>query len=234
MEPPGQQARAHWRAGRPGGFRRGAARPAATTRPGPYVPEVTLQTGPTLVPEPFAGALVRLREAVGRPDRVGLALSEVPAPKRLAPYAVAVSAEIRRDDDQVASGRFVVLHDPEGQEGWGGDTRVVAFVSADVEAEMAADPSLAQVGWSWLTESLQDRGAGHTSAGGTVTRTVSCRFGQIEEADEASEVEVRASWTPLAADDGSLDLEVHLLAWCDLLCATAGLPPPGVVALRAR
>jgi hypothetical protein len=43
----------------------------------------------------------------------------------------------------VASGRFVVLHDPAGQDGWRGDTRIVAFVSADVESEMAADPALA-------------------------------------------------------------------------------------------
>ncbi len=194
---------------------------------------MTLPQAPTVVPEPFAAALVGLREAMAAPDRPGLELLEVPAPRRLAPFAFAVSAEIGRDDEQVASGRFVVLHDPAGQEGWRGDTRVVAFVSADVEAEMAADPALAQVGWSWLTESLRDRGAEHIAAGGTVTRTVSCRFGQIEDADEASEVEVRASWTPLARADGALDLGDHLLAWCDLLCATAGLPPPGVIALRA-
>ena len=194
---------------------------------------MTLPAGPPSVPEPFRAALVGLRDAVAAPGRTGLSLQEVPAPKRLAPYAVAVSAEIvGADDEQVASGRFVVLHDPAGQDGWRGDTRVVAFVSADVEAEMAADPALAQVGWSWLTDSLADRGAGHTAAGGTVTRTVSCRFGQIEDADEASEVEVRASWTPLADGSGVLDLGVHLLAWCDLLCATAGLPPPGVLALR--
>lgn len=188
---------------------------------------------PLAVPEPFGTALTGLRAVLAEPGRPGLVLQEVAAPKRLAPYAVAVSAEILdADGEQVASGRFVALHDPQGQEGWRGDTRVVAFVSADVESEMAADPALAQVGWSWLTDSLVDRGAGHTAAGGTVTRTVSCRFGQLEDADEASEVEVRASWTPLADHDGSLDLGVHLLAWCDLLCATAGLPPPGVVSLR--
>ena len=212
----------------------GPARPAATAGQRTYGPSVTLPLGPTLVPEPFAAALLGLHDALASSGRPGLSLQEVPAPKRLAPYSVAVSAEVSRDDEQVASGRFVVLHDPEGQEGWRGDTRVVAFVSADVEAEMAADPALAQVGWSWLTESLRDRGAGHTAAGGTVTRTVSCRFGQIEEADEASEVEVRASWTPLVGADGTLDLGVHLMAWCDLLCATGGLPPPGVVALRGR
>ena len=189
-------------------------------------------TDPAALPEQFRAALEGLHAALATHGRDGLELEEVPAPKRLAPYAFAVSAEVGRGDEQVASGRFVVLHDPAGQEGWRGDTRVVAFVSADVEAEMAADPALAQVGWSWLTDSLKDREAPHTAAGGTVTRTVSCRFGQIEDADEVSEVEVRASWTPLPEADGSMDLGVHLLAWCDLLCATAGLPPPGVVALR--
>jgi len=192
-----------------------------------------LQLEPPTAPEPFRAALVGLRQAVDRPSRAGLVLQEVPAPRRLAPFGVAVSAEILgADGEQVASGRFVVLHDPEGQDGWRGDTRVVAFVSADVEAEMAADPALAQVGWSWLTESLQDRGAAFTAAGGTVTRTISCRFGQIEDADEASEVEIRASWTPLSDADGALDLGIHLLAWCDLLCSTAGLPPAGVVNLH--
>jgi hypothetical protein len=189
-------------------------------------------TAPQALPEQFSVALAGLRAALSTHGRAGLELEEVAAPKRLAPYAVAVAAEVGRGDSQVASGRFVVLHDPAGQDGWRGDTRVVAFVSADVEAEMAADPALAQVGWSWLTDSLQDRDAPHTAAGGTVTRTVSCRFGQIEDADEVSEVEVRASWTPLPDRDGTMDLGVHLLAWCDLLCATAGLPPPGVYALH--
>ena len=195
---------------------------------------MTTTTEPPLAPEPFRTALARLRETVSGSPRTGLTLTEVPAPKRLAPYAVAVAAQVTRGDDEVASGRFVVLHDPHGQEGWRGDTRVVAFVSAEVDAEMAADPALAEVGWSWLTESLQQRGAEHTAAGGTVTRTVSTRFGQLSEPDEASEVEVRASWTPQPGSDGEIDLSAHLLAWCDLLCATAGLPPPGVVALRAR
>ena len=132
----------------------------------------------------------------------------------------------------MASGRFVVLHDPAGQDGWRGDTRVVAFVSADVESEMAADPSLGAVGWSWLTESLTVRGALHTAAGGTVTRTVSTRFGSLDESEDANEVEIRASWTPLAGAGGVIDLGVHLQAWCDLLCATAGLPPVGVTAIR--
>lgn len=164
----------------------------------------------------------------------GLVLRTVPAPKRMAPWAVAVAAEVSRDEQDVASGRFVVLHDPGGQDGWDGDTRVVALVEAQVEVEMATDPMLAPVGWSWLTEALEQRQAAHTVAGGTVTRTVSSRFGELARSaadpDDSSEVEIRASWTVLPGPDG-LDLGRHLSAWCDLLCATAGLPPPGVAAL---
>jgi hypothetical protein len=201
-----------------------------------YRREVTVQLEPPpgTAPEAFRAAAASLFAALADAGRPGLALREVPAPRKLAPYAVAIAADVTRGDADVANGRFVVLHDPAGQDGWKGDTRIVAFVSAEVEAEMAADPALAAVGWSWLTESLTGRGALHTAAGGTVTRTVSCRFGSLETPDEESEVEIRASWTALPQADGTLDLGEHLRAWCDLLCATAGLPPPGVAALRPR
>jgi hypothetical protein len=99
---------------------------------------------------------------------------------------------------------------------------------------MAGDPALAEVGWSWLTDSLVGRGAQHTAAGGTVTRTASLTFGLVDDPEETNEVEVRASWSPLYGSDGGLDLGVHLRAWCDLLCMTAGIPPSGVTALPAR
>ncbi|MGB8651748.1 MAG: DUF3000 domain-containing protein [Mycobacteriales bacterium] len=186
-------------------------------------------------PTVFARAVDGLQAALAEATRPGvLELREVPAPRRLAPHAVAFAAEVSRDGDEVATGRFVVLHDPAGQDGWRGDTRVVAFVSADVDPEMAGDPALAEVGWSWLKESLDERGAAHTAAGGTVTRTASLTFGLVEDPTETNEVEIRASWSPLHDEDGALDLAVHLRAWCDLLCATAGLPPPGVASLRAR
>jgi hypothetical protein len=195
---------------------------------------VTLPLEPPRVPEPFAAAVDGLHAALATVDRPGLVLHEIPGPRRLAPYSVAVAAEIARDGKEVAHGRLVVLHDPEGQEGWRGDTRVVAFVSAAISASTSADAALAEVGWSWLTEALHDRGAPHTAAGGTVTRTVSSRFGQLTDPAEASEVEIRASWTALPGADGRLDLASHLGAWCDLLCATAGLPPAGVASLPVR
>lgn len=186
-------------------------------------------------PSVFARALEGLQRALREAERPGvLALHEVPAPRRLAPYSAAFSAEVLVDGEDVATGRFVVLHDPAGQPGWRGETRIVVFVSADVDAEMARDPALAEVGWSWLVDALEQRGARHTAAGGTVTRTASLTFGLVDDPEETNEVELRASWSPLPDPDGALDLAVHLLAWCDLLCLTAGLPPAGVTALRAR
>lgn len=212
---------------------------------------------PPDAPAAFAAGLAHLQAVLDGPSRRGVSMRVVPAPRRMAPFSFAVAAEVVRDGEDVGSGRFVVLHDPAGQDGWQGDTRVVAFVEAQVEAEMAADPALADVGWSWLLEALEQRGAAHRAAGGTVTRTVSKRFGALDDSadddlddrdardardddapygggdDADSEVEVRASWTPLAGADG-LELGGHLLAWCDLLCSTAGLPPEGVALLHPR
>ena len=198
-------------------------------------PESPRPLEPLAAPEPFAAGLASLRAVLdswGANGVVGrhLALRVVAAPKRMAPWSVAIAGEVTRGDEDLASGRFVVLHDPDGQDGWRGDTRVVALVEAQVDAEMAADPALAGAGWSWLLEALEGRGAAHTAAGGTVTRTVSRRFGQLEGgedgADDDSEVELRASWTVVPGPAGP-DLGAHLLAWCDVLCSTAGLPPPG-------
>ena len=194
---------------------------------------VTAPLEPAGPPSAFGRALEGLQRALLAAARPGtLVLHEVPAPRRLAPYSAAFSAEVLVDGEDVATGRFVVLHDPAGQPGWRGETRVVVFVSADVDAEMAHDPALAEVGWSWLMDALAHRGAEHTAAGGTVTRTASLTFGLVEDPEETNEVELRASWSPLPQADGSLDLATHLLAWCDLLCLTAGLPPAGVTALR--
>ena len=154
---------------------------------------MTLPLEPQAPPAGFADALDALTEELAGPGRPGVDLRTVPAPTRMAPHAVAVAAEVERDGEEVASGRFVVLHDPAGQDGWSGCTRVVAFVSCEVEAEMAADPALGEVGWSWLTDALAQHGAEHRAAGGTVTRTVSTRFGQISEPEDASEIEIRAS-----------------------------------------
>jgi len=75
--------------------------------------------------------------------RVELILEEIPAPQKLAPFAFAMTADT---EDEIATARLVLLHDPAGQEGWGGNFRCVTFVRADVDHEMASDPMVANVG----------------------------------------------------------------------------------------
>jgi hypothetical protein len=183
------------------------------------------------VPEEFSRALAALRAASHRPEVV---LEETPAPQRLAPHAVALTADVISPvdpDAEIGTGRLVLLHDPAGHEAWQGTFRVVTYVRAELEHEMAADPLLPGVGWAWLTEALDGHGAAFTAASGTVTRVASESFGAISGEPMSAQIEIRASWTPLDEAFGA-----HLMAWCDLLCTTAGLPPlaPGVVTLPTR
>lgn len=182
-------------------------------------------------PEEFVRALAELRSVTPRAEVV---LDETPAPQRLAPHAVALTADVVSPNDpdtELGTGRLVLLYDPAGHEAWEGTFRVVTYVRAELDHDMAADPLLPGVGWAWLTEALDARGAGFTAASGTVTRVASESFGAISGEPATAQIEIRASWTPV--DDA---FGAHLLAWCDLLCTTAGLPPvaPGVVTLPVR
>ena len=182
---------------------------------------------PADLPADFRRAVAGLAEATLRPEVI---VSELPAPQRLAPHAVAMHASVLRGGDELADGRLVILHDPKGQDVWEGTTRCVAYVQAAVDLEIASDPMLPGVGWAWLTEALDAAGAQHCAAGGTVTRTTSERFGALADQPTVAEIEIRASWSPVGAD-----LSGHLVAFGELLCAAAGLPPvpPGVVPMPA-
>ena len=45
----------------------------------------------------------------------------------------------------------MLLHDPAGNDAWDGHFRCVTFARADIEPEMATDPMLGAVGWTWLS-----------------------------------------------------------------------------------
>jgi hypothetical protein len=180
----------------------------------------------TVLPESFARAVDGLRAVNPRPE---ILLEDMTAPQRLAPYAHALGGTVSRDGDEVATGRLILLYDPAGHEAWDGTMRLVTYVTAELEAELATDPLLPAVGWSWLTDGLAAYGARYTAIGGTVTQTTSTRFGDLAGPPSSADLEIRASWTPL--DD---DLGIHLRSWCALLASTAGLPPPGVTALADR
>jgi hypothetical protein len=185
-------------------------------------------------PARFTDAVEQVRQAVLRPEVV---VDEMPAPQRIAPHAFAMSGDVVVDDEELATGRFILLHDPAGNDAWGGTFRCVTFARADIEADMAADPVLPSVGWSWLTEALDAYGSDYSAASGSVTVVRSEGFGTMEEDGADAQIEVRASWTP-HIDDAMAGTGTggHAGAWSNLLCAIAGLPPlaPGVIPLQRR
>jgi hypothetical protein len=187
-----------------------------------------------------------------------LHLAEIPAPARLAPFAVALGAEVLApgpgtaptpvhgpaamalaaasgtpDDDgtELATGRFILLHDPEGSAVWDGEFRIVTYIRAQLEPEMGNDEMLGTVAWTWLVEALENHKAPYRAAGGTATRVLSESFGTLAERPGSIDIELRASWTPATSD-----VAAHLEAWSDMVCTFAGLPPlpDGVTPLPQR
>lgn len=178
-------------------------------------------------PAEFAAAVEQIRHAQLRPEVVA---DEMPAPQRIAPHSYAMTGDVVVGHDDLGTGRFILLHDPAGNDAWQGTFRCVTFAKADIDPEMAADPLLPAVGWSWLIEALGSRDAEHIAASGSVTVVRSEAFGTMKDDGGDAQLEVRASWTPTS------DKGLHVSAWSDLLCTLAGLPPlaPGVTPLPNR
>ena len=155
---------------------------------------------------------------------------EMPAPQRIAPFSAALSADVTVSGEEVGTGRLVLLYDPDGNDAWEGTFRCVAYVRADIDPEMANDPLLGAVGWSWLVDALNSHEAGFHATSGTVTKVSSESFGGMSDESPAAQLEIRVSWTP----EG--DVQAHVEAWGELLCTAAGLPPvpEGVTSLPSR
>jgi hypothetical protein len=187
-----------------------------------------------VTPEEFRVAVEQMRAARLRPE---IFCEEMPAPQRIAPYASALSADVTVDDTEVGTGRLILLHDPEGNDAWGGGTfRCVAYARAEIDVELITDQMLGEVGWSWLIEALAAHGAEHIAASGTVTRVATESFGGMADEGGTAQLEIRASWTPVANEDGALDVGAHVEAWGELLCTAVGLPPvpDGVAVMPSR
>ncbi len=178
-------------------------------------------------PEEFLAAVERMHAARLRPE---IFCEEMPAPQRIAPFASALSADVTVDGEDVGTGRIVLLHDPAGNDAWGGTFRCVAYARAEIDPEMANDALLGEVGWSWLTEALDAHGAAYIAPSGTVTKVSSESFGTMSDEEATAQLEIRASWTPTG------DIADHVEAWGELLCTASGLPPvpEGVAPLPSR
>ncbi len=188
-------------------------------------PPPSRDNDPATAPAEFRTAVSSLRATAVRPE---VRVEPIRSPQRLAPWSYAVAADVRgADGTELATGRLVLLYDPDGAEAWDGVLRLVAFASAELEPDIAGDPLLPEVGWSWLTTALAERKAAHVAAGGTVTQTTSTRFGDLHGPRTTVALELRGSWTARTPNLGP-----HLLAFVDLLCTAAGLPPEGVTILN--
>lgn len=159
---------------------------------------------------------------------------EIGSPQRIAPYSIAVSAELSVAGEVVSDGRLILLYDPAGNDSWEGNFRLVTFAHADVDVEMVTDPLLPDVAWSWLTDALDEFGGGHRALAGTVTASYGRGFGRMTGDSQQADVEVRASWTPRLDEGGALTGQ--LAAWQELLRLVAGAPslPQGVVQFPGR
>ncbi|WP_337004841.1 DUF3000 domain-containing protein [Microbacterium sp. LB12] len=179
---------------------------------------------------PFESAVAELRETEFRDDIV---VREIATPQGLAPFAIALAADVRPDgegESVYGTGRFVLLHDPDEPGSWGGAWRIVLFAQAPLETEIGTDPLLADVTWSWLVDALDSREAVYHSASGTSTKTLSKGFGGLAIEGDGAQIELRASWTP----EGPF--RPHVEAWAELVGMLAGLPPgsEGIAVIGAR
>ncbi|MBF4160220.1 DUF3000 domain-containing protein [Nocardioides acrostichi] len=196
--------------------------------------EMRPSAGAPTPPAEFREAVTAMQRARLRPEIV---CEQMPAPQRIAPWSYAVSADVVVEHDELATGRLILLHDPAGNDTWEGTFRCVAYARAEVESELAGDDMVGSATWSILTEHLESHGAAWTAESGTVTRITTESFGGMDDEPLTVQVEIRASWTPLAADGlGTPDLEPHVGAWADLLCMTGGLSPvpDGVAMMPSR
>ena len=186
---------------------------------------------PPATPVAFARAADDIRSLEIRGDFL---VREIPAPPGLAPDALALAGDVRPEEEGVDSpygtGRLILLHAPDEPGAWNGPWRIICFAQAPLEPDIGVDPLLADVAWAWLVDALKSHGAGHHSASGTATKTISKGFGTLAAEGDGAQIELRASWSPQGP------LTPHVEAWAELVCMLAGLPPgsEGIEVLGTR
>lgn len=162
-------------------------------------------------PDEFMDALLSLRK-VTIPKH--LSLSEIPAPTKITPFSAAlyVQTPLEADDLPIASGRFIVLYEPQVNLEWGAKFRIIIQIRTEMDPAIGTDPLLGEVIWSWLNDALDQNAADAHHLKGSVTRELSETFGNLELTRSDVEIELKASWST-----SSNDLSYHLAAWLDVV-----------------
>lgn len=174
------------------------------------------------LPAEFQLALKGLAEPYRRSE---LSTHQIASPKDIAPAAIAFSSEVT-DTTEAANhrgvGRIVFLHDSAQTETWGSRMRVIAYVKSPLETEMEMEEDSASYFWDILNRALAKHNAKATHEAGTITKMSSTGMGALATEQRKTEIELRASWSPLGAD-----LSPHFAAWQDLIAAMAGFAIEG-------
>ena len=196
----GSDAR-HGRADRPATVARSGRRRASVRRP-ELRPRVPARARPdrSTSAVPAGGRLAARRAAPAGAASCSAARRAAPAGAYT--WAFSVEADAGRPGRGPRRARHVRAADPAARPGTGrtrGRARSGSSASCrrGSNPEQLGDEMLPVVGWSWLTEALDDRGAEYVALGGTVTQTSSVRFGDIAGPRRDDDVELRASWTPV-------------------------------------
>ncbi len=158
-------------------------------------------------------------------------MTTLESPPRPPVHGPAMGDSAQGGGEELATGRFILLHDPSGSAVWDGTFRIVTYIRAQLEADIGNDGMLGSVAWTWLVEALENHQAPYRNAGGTATRILSESYGSLADRDDSIDIELRASWTPTGPQ-----VQSHLQAWSQMVCTFAGLPPlpDGVAALGRR
>jgi hypothetical protein len=178
-------------------------------------------------PAQFASAALSLGEPLLREELIS---EQIPAPEKIAPWALAFAAQAPNPADTPMNrgvGRIVFLYDPEQHETWGSNMRVIAYGKSPLENDLGVEEDVAHFWWEELMRSLKSHGAKFSHEAGTVTKMTSTGMGSLANDPSASEVEIRASWSPQHDELGP-----HLAAWQDLIAAMAGFGIEGAGVTR--
>ena len=168
-------------------------------------------------PAEFAAAAIGLAEPFLRGE---VETTQIPAPKGIAPHALAFAAEVPNKADTASNrgvGRIVFIHDPEQFATWGSNFRVIAYGKSPVETDTHRDEDPAHYYWNLLIRALEKHDVSYLNEAGTVTKMTSTGMGSLSNEAPASEVELRASWSPTESD-----FSKHFAAWQDLIATMAG------------
>ena len=170
------------------------------------------------VPADFVSALLSIKSC---PIPKWLHVKEIPLKPTIAPFCAGITAHTTPTDEEHAEGKFILLFDPNTQEGWNGTFRIITMFSTNLTTDLLEEHLITQVAWSWLGESLESANAKYCNLTGSVTKHHTDAFGGLVLQDQQGKIQIRASWSPVF-DTENIDLAQHFKAFCNMLETLSG------------